>query len=391
MQLSALDDIPRALGSTLAAVSGTLAVIFLASPQPLPERELLHRAGWFLLYSLVADIIIFWAARRIRRKRRGGRRTLLVGAGRIGVALSTALLEFPDLGLQPVGFVDPQGDAVDRALPVPVLSSTMPHLASVIRAHDIDTTILAFDDGGDAHVDTLMAVHRTGCRILLVPSMFELHHDGPDVERVRGIPLLALRPDPTSRPSWWCKRGLDLTVGVLGLLLVALPAALVAGLILLDSGRPVLFWQERVGLDGHKFRLCKFRSLRPESETESQTTWNVSTDPRVSRLGKLLRHSSFDEVPQLYNILRGEMSLVGPRPERPNFVQKFSAEHDRYWARHRVPVGLTGLAQVNGLRGDTSIRERARYDNYYIANWSLWLDLKIIFLTAREVLGGHGR
>jgi lipopolysaccharide/colanic/teichoic acid biosynthesis glycosyltransferase len=153
----------------------------------------------------------------------------------------------------------------------------------------------------------------------------------------------------------------------------------------------VLFWQERVGMDGRTFRLCKFRSLRPRSENESQTTWTVAGDPRLGKVGRFLRRSSIDEMPQLWNIVRGQMSLVGPRPERPTFVKKFSQEHARYWARHRVPVGLTGFAQVNGLRGDTSIRERARYDNYYIANWSLWLDLKIVLLTAREVFGGRGR
>jgi lipopolysaccharide/colanic/teichoic acid biosynthesis glycosyltransferase len=119
--------------------------------------------------------------------------------------------------------------------------------------------------------------------------------------------------------------------------------------------------------------------------------WNIAADPRVSRIGHMLRRTSIDELPQLWNIVRGQMSLVGPRPERPTFVERFEQEHERYWARHRVPVGLTGLAQVNGLRGDTSISDRARFDNYYIANWSLWLDAKVLLLTLREVFGGRGR
>lgn len=165
--------------------------------------------------------------------------------------------------------------------------------------------------------------------------------------------------------------------------------ALCALAVLLESGRPVIFTQEQVGLDGHTFLLHKLRSLHPVDELESQTRWSVVGDPRIGPVGRFLRRTSLDEVPQLWNVVLGDMSLVGPRPERPGFVLEFSAIHERYWARHRVPAGLTGLAQINGLRGDTSIADRARYDNYYIANWSLWLDLKIILMTGRELLR-HG-
>lgn len=391
MYMSVLDDVPRALGSTLAAVGLTLVVMSVVSGGPLPERELLLRSACFLAFALVLQALTFAVARRERRSGRVGRRTLIVGAGHVGSTVSEALLEHPELGLSPVGYADPEVTSDHGHSALPVLTTDMSRLPRTIVEHEIDTTILAFNGVGDAHVDTVITVHQTGCSILLVPSMFELHHDGPDVERVRGVPLLRLRPDPTLRPSWWVKRAIDVSLGGIFLLLASIPMAVVAGLILLDSGRPVFFWQDRVGLDGNTFRLCKFRSLRPSSEHESQTTWNIADDPRVSKVGRFLRRTSIDEIPQLWNIVRGQMSLVGPRPERPAFVQKFSQEHERYWARHRVPVGLTGLAQVNGLRGDTSIRERARYDNYYIANWSLWLDLKIVLMTAREVVGGSGR
>jgi exopolysaccharide biosynthesis polyprenyl glycosylphosphotransferase len=239
-------------------------------------------------------------------------------------------------------------------------------------------------------VDTIIAAHQLGAAVLVVPPVLDLHHDSRDVERVRGVPMVRMRPDPTMRFSWWAKRAVDTAVSALALLLLSPGLLLVALLVLLDSGRPILFWQQRVGLDGRPFDLCKFRSMRPVSVTESQTTWTVTDSTRISRIGRFLRASSLDEVPQLWNVLRGDMSLVGPRPERPSFVDRFSDEHERYWARHRVPVGLTGLAQVNGLRGDTSIADRARYDNYYIANWSPWLDVKIVLLTFREVLRGSG-
>lgn len=391
LNLVVLDDVPRAIGSVLAGVGVTLAVTFATSDRVLSGTEPLARAAAFLLFSLAFQTVWFAAARRARRARGGGRRTLVVGAGRTGRTVATALREHPELGLRPIGFADPDITTELELDGEALLLTDMDRLAETIAAHDVQTAVLAFTGAGEAHVDTVIAVHQTGCDILIVPSMFELHSDGPDVERVRGVPLLRLRPDPTLRPSWWIKRAFDVTAGLVALALLAIPLAVVAAVILIESGRPVLFWQERVGLDGKTFRLCKFRSMRPRNEAESQTTWNIAKDPRVSRIGHLIRRTSIDELPQLWNIVRGQMSLVGPRPERPTFVAKFSAEHERYWARHRVPVGLTGLAQVNGLRGDTSIRERSRYDNYYIANWSLWLDIKVLALTAREVLGGRGR
>jgi len=153
----------------------------------------------------------------------------------------------------------------------------------------------------------------------------------------------------------------------------------------------VIFRQPRVGRHGVVFDCLKLRSLRPADELESATNWSVASDLRVSRVGRFLRRTSIDELPQLWNIIRGDMTLVGPRPERPHFVDKFSSEYDRYAHRHRVQAGLTGLAQVSGLRGDTSIADRARYDNYYIEHWSLWLDVKILIRTFAEVLFARGR
>ncbi|MEO6713039.1 MAG: sugar transferase, partial [Mycobacteriales bacterium] len=159
----------------------------------------------------------------------------------------------------------------------------------------------------------------------------------------------------------------------------------------LETGRGFLFRQTRVGLDRREFQLLKFRSMRPASETEQQTAWSIANDHRVGPVGRFIRRTSFDELPQLWNILRGDMTLVGPRPERPHFVREFANSFPRYSARHRVPAGLTGWAQVHGLRGDTSIEERARFDNYYIENWSLWGDIKIIVRTVRSVAGAAGR
>ena len=391
LHLSVLDDLPQSLGTAVLATGVVVGLEGALAGDPSAARRALALGGLTLLVAGVLQVLAMGVARTLRRSGAVASRTLVLGAGRVGVALADSLLDHRELGLLPVGFVDPDALTAAEDLPLPLVSKDLGALSQTIAEHRVDTVVMAFSGAREAHlVDTVITADRNGCAVLVVPRLFELHADGADVERIRGVPLVRLRSDPTRRPAWWIKRAADIVLGAVGLLVLAPLLLAVALAVLLESGRPVLFWQERVGLDGHAFRLCKFRSLRPVSEVESQSTWTVAKDPRVGPVGRLLRKTSIDEFPQLWNILRGEMSLVGPRPERPGFVAQFSGEHERYWARHRVPVGLTGLAQVSGLRGDTSIRERARYDNYYIANWSLWLDVKILLMTAKEVLRGGG-
>lgn len=392
LHLSVLDELPRAVGSALGAAGVLLiAVTLMPTPEAVPTRVVVLVAGHAAL-SLVLHALALMAVRWYRRGRGTGERTLIIGAGHVGNTLARTLLDHPELGLQPVGFADADSLTAPADLNLPVLTTDLGQLSETLRETRSTTAIMAFSAAAESRiVDAVIAAHQTGCQVLIVPRMFELHHDGPDVERIRGVPVIRLRPDPTLQATWWIKRIVDVLAGLLGLIVLSPILLLVAALILVESGRPVLFWQERVGLDHRLFRLCKFRSMRPADEKESQTNWSIAQDPRVGPVGRFLRRSSIDELPQLWNIARGDMSLVGPRPERPTFVRQFTDQHERYWARHRVPVGLTGLAQVNGLRGDTSIHERARYDNYYIANWSLWLDVKILVSTLREVARGGGR
>lgn len=185
---------------------------------------------------------------------------------------------------------------------------------------------------------------------------------------------------------------MDIMLSGLALILLSPLFLLVALAVKLDDRTsPVLFRQTRIGEGGREFELLKFRSMRPTDENESQTRWNIAGDPRISPLGAFLRKSSLDEIPQIYNVIRGDMALVGPRPERPHFVNRFSGEYRGYAARHRVPVGLTGWAAINGLRGDTSIADRVMFDNFYIANWSPWMDIRSILLTLWVVIKGTGR
>jgi exopolysaccharide biosynthesis polyprenyl glycosylphosphotransferase len=390
LRLSWIDDLPRSVTSLVVAggITSSAAVLLRASSG---TAQGFTRS---LVVVAVLDELARWAClvacRYGRRHRPLGHRTLIMGAGDVGQALGAVMVGSPELGLVAVGYIDPspRSTTVDS---LRVLSRDPADLASVITEHQVDTVVVSFALTREAELlDAVITAHRHGCLVLIVPRMFEVYQDGPDVERIGGYPLLRLRPDPTSQPMWAVKRAIDRLFSATALVLLSPVLAVCAAAILLESGRPVLFHQTRVGLDGIPFRIHKLRTLKPENEEESQTRWNVAGDCRLGRVGKILRRTSMDEVPQLWNILRGEMSFVGPRPERPGFVEIFSHEHARYWARHRVPVGLTGLAQVNGLRGDTSIADRARFDNYYIANWSVWLDIKILALTVREVLRGSG-
>lgn len=387
--LSWFHDVPRSVGATAVAFA-LVTMVGLIGQAP---AGVTARAQWsvlaFAALSEPARLGVFAFGRWCRRKFHRCDRTIVVGAGKVGVDLVGAMIAHPEFGLRPVGFVDPE-PALDRSvLPVDLLAED---LADAITRLGVGTVVLAFSHARESSVvDSAITAHRLGCTTLVVPRMYELYQDGPDIERLRSYPLMRLGTAPTSRPSWWVKRGTDVLLATVALVVLAPVIALCALAVLLESGRPVIFRQVRVGMDDQPFVLYKLRSVRMSGEDDSQVTWSVVGDRRVGPVGRFLRSTSLDELPQLWNILRGDMSIVGPRPERPGFVREFSAIHELYWARHRVPTGLTGLAQVHGLRGDTSIVDRSRYDNYYIANWSLWLDVKILLQTVGELLCRRNR
>lgn len=392
LRLSWIDDLPRSTSALLMAGGIAIGGATLLGMDATATAGSLRLLLVFAIVNEVARLAAYSLGRHLRRHSGSGQRTLIMGAGEVGQALGAVMVSRPEFGLTAVGYIDPEPrDADTLGGQLPLLSRDPADLGRMIIANSVDTVVVSFALTREAELlDAIITTHQMGCTVLVVPRLFEVHQDGPDVERLGGYPLLRLRPDPTSRPTWRIKRTMDALLSTLALVMLSPVLAACALAILIESGRPIFFHQTRVGLDGSPFRIHKFRSLKPENEHESQTRWNIANDSRLGPVGKVLRRTSLDEVPQLWNILRGEMSFVGPRPERPGFVEIFTAEHARYWARHRVPTGLTGLAQVNGLRGDTSIADRARFDNYYIANWSLWLDIKIMALTVREVLRGSG-
>ncbi|MFD7922841.1 sugar transferase [Streptomyces sp. NPDC059740] len=331
---------------------------------------------------------------RRREARRRPRPTLLVGAPAATTALAGTLSAHPRYGLRPVGTVDlwpGRAASTEPPLsPLPVLRSPQ-EVARALTGGRVTDVVLAQAPGELPQwpeVGRLLAAHGVTCWLL-----------GPDAhlagrrsaDHVWGHACRRLAPLVPAARAGAVKRVLDLLL-VTPALVLALPVMAGCALALrLSDGPGVVFRQERVGRHGRPFTVLKFRTLRPADDYESATRWSVADDRRMSRTGALLRRTSLDELPQLWNVLRGDMSLVGPRPERPYFVQQFTHAHAGYGDRHRMPVGITGLAQTHGLRGDTSIADRARFDNHYIDTWSLWQDLHILWRTAASVLRLEGR
>lgn len=390
LTLSVLDDAPAiagrvlaviAMGSTYRALTGTDVVLT-------PRLRVVAAAIGLVL---VARTAAYAALRWLRRSGRIAHPTLIVGAGRIGGEVASILTAHREHGLRPLAFYDP--DPLDApAVSLPVYDERH-GLADTILALDTPVVIVAFSNESETTlVDWLRTCDRLDCEIFLVPRLFELHVTaGRHSDRIRSIDVLRLGRAAHRSPAWALKRFVDIVVAAAGLVVLSPVLALVALAVWLDGRDGVLFRQERVGVDQRPFTMLKFRTMRPASEREAATTWDISDDRRLRPLGRFLRRTSLDELPQLWNVLRGDMSLVGPRPERPHFVGVFAEEYRGYTARHRVPCGLTGWAQVHGLRGDTSIEERARFDNHYIEHWSLWNDVKIILRTVTASVWRRGR
>jgi exopolysaccharide biosynthesis polyprenyl glycosylphosphotransferase len=382
--LSWLQDLPRSVTTAALAFALVTGAGLASGMDGTGTAEMQEVVLLFFVLGEIVRPLVFALGRWGRRRLRRCDRAVVVGSGPIGGELVRTMLEHPEFGLLPVGIAVSGGDPAPAGLPIETIGDDLTEAISRLGA---GTVILApGDDRDGAVVDAAISAHRSGCVTLVLPHLFELCSDGPGVDRLRSYPLVWLGGAPTRRPSWWVKRLVETTLAAAALLVLAPVIAGCALAVLVESGSPVFFRQVRVGMDGRTFVLYKLRSVRPSAVDDSQVRWSVAGDSRVGPVGRLLRRTSLDELPQLWNVVRGDMSLVGPRPERPVFVHEFSAVHDLYQARHRVPTGLTGLAQVHGLRGDTSIADRARYDNYYIANWSLWLDVKIIILTVGELL-----
>jgi exopolysaccharide biosynthesis polyprenyl glycosylphosphotransferase len=309
----------------------------------------------------------------------GSSRVLIVGTGQTGRMVLNAIRRLPGLGYEVVGMVS--RDSEGEELEIPVLGTT-DELTSLIASARIDEVIIALPEASSSEILPIISdCHRARVTTRVYPSAFQLITSDLSIGHLGGLPLLTVRDTVLRGWRLTLKRAMDVAGSAVGLVLLSPIMLLVAVLIKLDSPGSAFYTQERMGLDEKPFHMIKFRSMREGAENETGPVWAVKEDPRRTRLGVFIRRFSLDELPQFINVFLGEMSLVGPRPERPVFVEQFKQIIPRYVERHQEKAGMTGWAQVNGLRGDTSIVDRTKYDLYYIENWSILFDLKIIIKT----------
>ncbi|MFI5830603.1 exopolysaccharide biosynthesis polyprenyl glycosylphosphotransferase [Streptomyces sp. NPDC051578] len=391
---SALRELPALAGRAAVLWCGAAAVLAAVRPE--------QALGWqVLLGALCVQTVLACTGRGFvnqLRRRAALRRpcsALVVGRGEGAGAVAAALHGRREYGLRPVGIAD-TGSAPDAdSGPLPVLSTHEDVRRAVIQ-NSVRHAVFTRPPEADERTASLVRLfHDHGCRLWLADPAGTAKVTGMRVaepaDQLWGYAVQPLLPRPSRSLERHAKRIIDSSLAAVALLAAAPVMGACALAVRLSDGPGVIFRQERVGLYGRPFTLLKFRTLSADAH-ESATRWTVAGDRRMSPIGSFLRKSSLDELPQLWNVVRGDMSLVGPRPERPFFVAKFSTVHPGYEARHRMPVGITGLAQINGLRGDTSIEDRARFDNHYIDTWSLWQDLWILARTAasffRFRLGG---
>jgi exopolysaccharide biosynthesis polyprenyl glycosylphosphotransferase len=385
-----VDRVARSAGMvTIGTLLAVAATFFVFTNRLEPVREVMPIA-WPLgiVFVAVGRSLLATLLRLLARRGIGVQRVLVVGAGAEGREVGSGLLRDPSRRYQLLGFLDDFESQVTIAgHEIPVLGPSAA-LSDLIAEHEIDKVIVAIPSlSHDDLLAILADVEASYADVWLLPDLFQLMVSPVIEGGVRGLPLIAVNEVRLRGLSRFTKRMLDLVVAGIVLIVASAPMLFVALLIKLDSKGPAFYVQTRVGRDGRPFPIVKFRTMVSGAD-EYGRTWTVANDPRQTRIGRLLRRYWIDELPQLINVIRGDMSLVGPRPEQPDYVTRFRGEYSRYMVRHRERAGVTGWAQVNGMRGDSSIAERTRYDLYYVENWSLLFDLRILLRTLLIVIRG---
>ncbi len=377
--LSEVGDLLRATG---VGVIGLVAFSFFT-------RSYYYSRGVVLIFTVLSPLMILGlrtslrlGLRSLRRRGYNLRYVLVVGAGPLAAEAIERIHAHPEAGLRVLGVLASATHGAPRRVAGVEVVGSYADLKHQLGKSRVDQVMIAIPREDSGALEKVLAdLDDEVASVKLVPDLLDVLSLRSSVEDLDGLPVINLRETPLVGWSAVQKRVVDVTVGGLALL-VALPfMALIASAIALTSGFPILYRQERMGLDGHLFSMLKFRTMAPDAEEDSGPVWTQPDDPRRTRLGAWLRRFSADELPQLWNVLVGDMSLVGPRPERPVFIEEFRREIPGYMLRHKVRSGLTGWAQIHGWRGDTDLHQRVEHDIYYIQNWSLGLDLRILLST----------
>lgn len=330
----------------------------------------------------MARVVLRKGLQTIRKKGYNVKHILLVGYSRAAEEYVNRILENPQWGYSVSGFLDDHVPVGTKYKGVPV-QGTIEALQKTLEEHDWDEVAITLSLRDYDYLGEIVGIcEKSGVHTKFIPDYNSLIPTRPYTEDLMGLPVINIRYVPlTNTGNALIKRWADILAALFGIIVTSPVMLICAILVKLSSPGPIIFKQERVGLHNRPFYMYKFRSMAQQAPSEEKKAWTVRNDPRVTPVGRFMRKTSLDELPQFFNILKGDMSLVGPRPERPLFVEKFKEEIPRYMVKHQVRPGLTGWAQVNGYRGDTSIRKRIEYDIYYIENWTVWFDVKIIIMT----------
>jgi exopolysaccharide biosynthesis polyprenyl glycosylphosphotransferase len=378
--------IPRLIRATGIGILITTALAFAIRPDDFPPFSRLTIAlagGLILILVIVERGILFLLEIHLARRGTNPKRILIIGTDLVAAHLKRGLEADPRLRSSVTGFIETGSGETVPEISSDRIRGSLSQLDTILDTHPADQIILTDSTIGHQRIlEIILAAERNMITFNMVPDIFRIMTGSMDMQTVDDIPLLGVSRWPLD--TFWnqrLKRAEDVCGALCGLILMAPLFAVLALLIKRSSPGPVFYRQKRCGENGREFTIYKFRTMRRDAEKETGPVWAVENDPRRTTFGAFLRRTNIDELPQLWNVLRGDMSLIGPRPERPHFVEKFKDDIDRYIWRHASKPGMTGWAQVNGLRGNTSITERIKYDLYYLENWSLSLDFKILIRT----------
>ena len=378
-------EIMNVIKANVVGIMLLFFVLYLTKLTDFSRALLFVFFGLNIVYEFIARVLLRMLLRNIRKRGFNQKHILLVGYSRAAEGYIDRIKQYPQWGYNILGILDDNVD-LDMKYRSERVIGRIKDIEAFIAENDLDEIVITLGIAEYEKLENIVMIcEKSGVHTKFIPDYNHFIPTRPYIEDVVGLPVINIRHVPLSNlGNRFLKRSMDIFMGVLALILFS-PIMLVAIIgIKLTSKGPIIYKQNRIGLHNKEFEMYKFRSMMVQTDGGDAKKWTTSDDPRVTKFGKFMRKTSIDELPQILNVLKGDMSLVGPRPERPFYVDKFKEEIPRYMVKHQIRPGMTGWAQVNGYRGDTSIEKRIECDLYYIENWSLFFDIKIMFRTIFE-------
>jgi len=368
--------------ANLLSILVLISITYLVREKSVPFSRLVFVYFGIIatFFTIIQRSLLRSVLREIRRRGYNLRYMLIVGAGKVAGDIASRMRLHRELGIQLIGCLSKDGEEEKGAKGVPILGGYF-DLGRILQEKEVDQVVVALPlEDNNLLPEVMNQIGDSLVDVKIVPDIYQFVSVGGAIEEFEGLPVISVQGSPIDGINLVAKRIVDLVLGSLIILLISPILIAIALMVKFSSRGPILYSQQRVSFDGTPFSIFKFRTMKQDAEAAGPG-WTTPGDDRVTPSGRFLRNWSLDELPQLFNVLRGDMSLVGPRPERPVFIEDFRTRIPRYMLRHKVPAGMTGWAQIHGWRGDTSIDKRIEFDLYYIENWSILLDLKIVFLT----------